>query len=92
MKKEVLKAVRAYYGQAASAQDAVTFMFNRGIVNPKALRDWQIAVKFTKEKKLNAKRSNRDIISEISASDDFGRPSESTIKNAIKWAEDIGVK
>lgn len=92
MKKEVLAAVRKYYGQSASAQDAITFMFNRSIVNPKALRDWQIAKKFIEAKKLDGKRSNRDIISEISASDDFGRPSESTIKNAIKWGEDIGLK
>jgi hypothetical protein len=83
MKKELIGHIFDKFGMRATAQDAVTFIFQTGLVSPTAMRNWQIQQLFNKLSAADPKRTKKDIIQEISVNDDLGRPSESTVRNAV---------
>jgi hypothetical protein len=83
MKKELIVCIFDKFGMRATAQDAVTFIFQTGLVSPTAMRNWQIQQLFNKLSAADPKRTKKDIIQEISVNDDLGRPSESTVRNAV---------
>jgi hypothetical protein len=84
MKQELMMEVVNKYGLKATIHDAITFMFENGLIHPKGVRDWQIANKFIQMSKQNPDRPKRDIMEDISVMDELGKPSTSTVRDAIQ--------
>jgi len=84
MKQELMMEVVNKYGLKATIHDAITFMFDNGLIHPKGVRDWQIVNKYNQLVKQFPDRPKRDIMEEISVMQDLGNPSTSTVRDAIQ--------
>lgn len=82
MKKELIAAIQQCYTQP-TAIDAVTFLCQRGLISPKAVRDFQIKEMFDRLHAANPKRAKLDIMYEITACEELGLPSFGTVKAAV---------
>jgi len=80
MKGQILRLILDKYGKFASAHDALTFIFDNQLVSVTSVRDLQIKATYEKMVRMFPDRTKSDIRMEISAMDEFGRPSVATVK------------